>query len=148
MSGRPVVEAGPDRNVLWRYNSVVWTCCTTLTGPNYTYIWTPAARAYGFFQSGAYCQSAITTTYFLIATSNGCPRSVADSVTIDVNLPAADRVVAANLWWRHLQLNGITQGRFYGNIIYRWSPGLGPDDLIHPHLMPVLRLKRLTLVAT
>ncbi|MEM9260182.1 MAG: hypothetical protein AAGA62_11085, partial [Bacteroidota bacterium] len=126
---RPIVEAGDDRTVCLG-DSAILTGFANQAGPDYTYSWTPQAGINDPSIPVTTISPPFTTTYFLVAWSNGCP-SEADSVTVFVNaLPTADPGSVYEICFGDsIQLNGTAGGDstalFY---TYEWSPREGLSD--------------------
>ncbi|MDX2284607.1 MAG: PKD domain-containing protein [Bacteroidia bacterium] len=79
---RPIVNAGRDTAICLGGTTQLLAFAEK-AGPDYTYIWTPSV---GLSDSSAQTPIAsppLTTTFFVVAWSNGCP-SVADSMTLTV----------------------------------------------------------------
>ena len=123
---RPVVEAGPDREICLG-EEVLLTGFAAEAGPSYEYRWTPATGLIDSSQQATLASPPFTTTYFLVAISNGCP-SEADSVTLVVHtLPTANPGTAYEMCaGDSLMLDGTASGDstalFY---TYEWTPPLG-----------------------
>lgn len=125
----PVVEAGPDLD-LCLGDSLTLTGFANNAGPNYEYIWTPAFGLIDSSSQSTRVSPDRTTTYFLIATSNGC-RSVADSATVIVHTrpTVADVGPFEICALDSVQLRAIAGGDPDATeYSYAWSPGTGLSD--------------------
>ncbi|MCI4669395.1 MAG: PKD domain-containing protein [Bacteroidia bacterium] len=125
----PVVEAGPDLD-LCLGDTLTLTGFADNAGPNYDYIWTPSFGLNDSSSQSTQANPDRTTTYFLIAFSNGC-RSVADSATVVVHTKptVADVGPFEICALDTVQLKALAGGDpDASEYSFAWSPGLSLDD--------------------
>ncbi len=125
----PVVEAGPDLD-LCLGDTLTLTGFASKAGPSYEYIWTPAFGLEDSTGPTTLISPDRTTTYFLIAYSNGC-RSVADSTTVVVHTrPTVTDVGPFEICaLDSVQLDAFASGDPDATeYSFKWSPGIGLSD--------------------
>ena len=122
---RPVVEAGPDIDICLGGDTLLRGFASE-AGPDYSYVWTPATGLNDSSMQTPQASPPRTTTYFLVAWSNGCP-SVADSMTVVVHaLPTSDPGTAYEICGGDsIELNGIAGGDPTATYTYEWAPPRG-----------------------
>jgi len=98
-------------------------------GPDYQFVWTPSTGLSDSTQQTPMASPEQTTTYSLVAWSNGCI-SDAEQLTVVVhNLPTADPGLVAEICaGDSVQLSGIASGDPSDSFSYQWSPAAGLDD--------------------
>jgi gliding motility-associated-like protein len=125
---RPNVEAGPDLHICYGDSTHLLGYADN-AGPEYSFEWTPNLGLADSSDATPMASPPFTTTYFLVAWSNGCP-SVADSVTLNVHtIPTADPGPILDICaGDSVQLNGIAGGDSTATYTYQWSPVDGLSD--------------------
>ncbi|MEO0470241.1 MAG: PKD domain-containing protein, partial [Bacteroidota bacterium] len=126
---RPIADAGDDKDICLG-ESVLLTGFASQAGPNYEYIWTPAFGLQDSSSQATQASPDFTTTYFLVAWSNGCP-SEADSVTIHVRaLPTVSPGPGTDICYGDsVQLDGTASGDSTASFFtYEWTPATGLSD--------------------
>ncbi|MEL6672635.1 MAG: PKD domain-containing protein [Bacteroidota bacterium] len=125
---KPTVEAGPDIDICAGENTLLPGFASG-AGPDYEYVWTPATGLNDSSLQAPTASPPQTTTYFLVAWSNGC-RSDADSVELVVHaLPTSDPGIGYEICGLDsVQLNGVAGGDLEATYTYQWSPATGLDD--------------------
>ncbi len=128
VKARPVVEAGPDLDICLG-DSTLLLGFASKAGPDYTYVWTPSTGIIDSSQKAPRVSPPRTTTFFLVAWSNGCP-SEADSTTVHVRtLPTADPGVTYEICAQDtIAFNGVAGGDSTATYQYMWSPAAGLND--------------------
>ncbi|MDP5170165.1 MAG: PKD domain-containing protein [Bacteroidia bacterium] len=128
IKARPTVEAGPDLDVCFG-DSTMLLGFASQAGPTYTYVWTPSTGVQDSSQKAPMASPPQTTTYFLVAWSNGCP-SEADSATVNVRtLPTADPGIAYEICAGDtIAFSGVAGGDTSSTYHFQWSPALGLSD--------------------
>ncbi len=85
----PIADAGPDQHICFG-DSATLEGIGTNAGPLYTYEWSPFNGLSDPTDRITMASPALTTTYTLVATSNGCP-SYGDQMTLFVHtIPTVD----------------------------------------------------------
>lgn len=122
---RPEVEAGPDMDVCLG-DSTLLLGFAKEAGPTYTYVWTPSTGVGDSSLKAPMVSPPRTTTYFLVAWSNGCP-SEADSTTVFVRtLPTSDPGIAYEICAGDtVSFSGVAGGDSTASYQFVWSPALG-----------------------
>ncbi len=125
VKARPEVEAGPDQDVCFG-DSTLLLGFASEAGPAYSYTWTPSTGLNDSSLQAPMASPPQTTTYFLVAWSNGCP-SVADSTTVNVRtLLTADPGIAYEICaGDSIALNGLAGGDSTATYQFTWTPALG-----------------------
>lgn len=125
---RPVVEAGPDMDVCLG-DSTLMLGFASEAGPDYTYVWTPSSGVSDSSLKAPMVSPPRTTTFFLVAWSNGCP-SEADSTTVFVRtLPTSDPGIAYEICAGDtIAFSGVAGGDPTATYQFAWSPAIGLSD--------------------
>lgn len=125
---RPVVDAGPDADMC-KGDTVQMVGFAYEAGPDYTYAWTPSVNMNDSSSNIPLVSPPLTTTYFFVAWSNGCP-SVADSATIHVHtIPTTDPGIGYETCGNDsVRLDGLAGGDSTASYTYSWTPAIGLDD--------------------
>jgi gliding motility-associated-like protein len=128
----PRVEAGRD-TIICLGETVQLQGFADNAGPGYTYIWTPNDPSTNINDptlASPTVSPDFTTTFFLVATSNGCD-SPADSVTVTVlTLPTTSGGPRRDICLGDsVLLNGLGSGDPTGTLYtYLWTPSIGLSD--------------------
>jgi gliding motility-associated-like protein len=125
----PIVEAGDDQQVCLG-DSVQFKGFAVGAGPEYTFVWTPAHGVADSSNATSRVSPPFTTTYSLVAWSNGCP-SKADQTTVFVRtIPTLSQSgsfeTCAN---DSVQLSVLAGGdSTASSYSFIWTPALGLSD--------------------
>ncbi|MCS7085842.1 MAG: PKD domain-containing protein, partial [Bacteroidia bacterium] len=135
VSPRPIANAGPDQSIC-PGEGVVIGDVPTGGGPEYTYLWSPAAGLSSVTDRRPTASPNFTTTYYLKVVSNGC-ESIADAVTVVVKPRPAPTVAAAVVNVCYGDSAQLTALRPAGvpptaEITYRWEPPTGLNNPFSP----------------
>lgn len=135
---RPEVEAGPDMDLCLGDTAMLLGFASE-AGPDYTYVWTPSTGLSDSSNKAPAVSPPRTTTYFLVARSNGCP-STADSVTVYVRtLPTSDPGIAYEICAGDtISFGGVAGGDSTATYSFQWLPaaGLSASNVSKPLAFP------------
>ncbi|RMG63057.1 MAG: PKD domain-containing protein [Bacteroidetes bacterium] len=126
---RPVADAGPDFDICLGEETQLLGFANE-AGPTYEYAWTPSVGLSDSSVQAPVSGPPLTTTYFLVVWSNGCP-SVADSATVTVHtIPTVNpgppyEVCAADSVQLTSTVGGDPLATEYS---YQWEPAIGLSD--------------------
>ena len=125
---RPIADAGPDIHTCL-YDTTVIQGLAFGAGPNYEFEWTPFTGLSDSTIANPVASPPITTTYTLVAWSNGCP-SYGDSMTLWVHTlptPSAGNIREICLG-DSAYLDAFAAGDSSANYTYDWFPTAGLDN--------------------
>ncbi len=124
----PEVEAGKDQDICLG-DTTQMQGFAIKAGPNYTFRWTPAHGLVDSTKATTKASPPFTTTYSLVAWSNGCP-SRADQVTIQVHTIPTISLSGAfeTCYGDSVRLTAIAGGDSTATYNYLWSPSRGLSD--------------------
>lgn len=128
VNDKPVVTTGPQIDICFGDTTMLRGFASE-GGPDYQFVWTPSTGLNDSTLQTPLASPPQTTTYSLVAWSNGC-QSNAEQLTVVVHtLPTSDPGVVGEICGGDsVQLNGIAGGDPLATYTYEWSPAIGLND--------------------
>lgn len=134
----PLVEAGPDVHTCYQDTAQLLGYAYG-AGPAYTYTWTPISGMINYNVASPLVIAPSTTTYTLVAWSNGCP-SLGDTATVHVHtMPTANPGITFDICHKDsAQLIGLAGGDSTATYTFSWTPtsGLSNPGVAAPWASP------------
>ncbi|MDW3650722.1 MAG: PKD domain-containing protein [Bacteroidia bacterium] len=128
VNDKPVASTGPTVDICFG-DTTMLRGFASQGGPDYQFVWTPSTGLDDSTSQTPMASPPQTTTYSLVAWSNGC-QSDAEQLTVVVHtLPTSDPGLVAEICGGDsVQLNGIASSEPGATHTYQWTPAIGLDD--------------------